>query len=46
MLFDPNEVIEDNTVIAQLVKTNITLLQKCLASSNKALFFAAIESIK
>jgi len=26
--------------------TNMQLLQKCLVSSNKAIFFAAIENLK
>eukprot|EP00350_Pseudokeronopsis_sp_OXSARD2_P009056 CAMPEP_0170550984 /NCGR_PEP_ID=MMETSP0211-20121228/8998_1 /TAXON_ID=311385 /ORGANISM="Pseudokeronopsis sp., Strain OXSARD2" /LENGTH=85 /DNA_ID=CAMNT_0010857855 /DNA_START=591 /DNA_END=846 /DNA_ORIENTATION=- len=29
-----------------MIKQNITLLQKCLVSSNKSLFIAAIESLK
>ena len=28
------------------MKTNISLLQKCLVSSNKAIFIAAIENLK
>jgi hypothetical protein len=39
-------IVEENSVLAQLVKTNITLLQKCLTSSNKAIFIAAIENLK
>lgn len=26
MLFDPNDIVDDNSVVAQLVKTQITLL--------------------
>ena len=44
-IFDPNEIIDDNCIVAQMVKQNITLLQKCLKSSNKALYFAAIDSL-
>jgi ethanolamine utilization protein EutP (predicted NTPase) len=32
-------------MVAQMVKQNVTLLQKCLKSSNKAIFYAAIESL-
>jgi len=39
-------VIEENGVLALLVKQNMQLLQKCLISSNKAVFIAAIESLK
>eukprot|EP00347_Sterkiella_histriomuscorum_P010627 403375543 len=43
---DPNMIFDENSVLAQLVKTNIQLLQKCLVSQNKAIFIAAIESLK
>lgn len=33
-------------MLASLVKTNMQLLQKCLSSSNKAIFIAAIENLK
>lgn len=46
LLFDPNEIVEDNSVVAQLVRQNIGLLQRCLKSRSKAVFFAAIENIK
>ena len=46
MLFNPTELIEENSVVAQLIKTNITLLQKCLKSPSKAVYYAAIESIR
>lgn len=46
LLFDPNEVIDDNSVVADLVRQNIALLQRCLKSSSKAVFFAALENIK
>lgn len=46
MLFDPNELVEENSVVAQMVKLNIVLLQRCLKASSKAVFFAAIESIR
>jgi len=46
LLFDPNELIEENSVVATLVKTNIVLLQKCLKSQSKAVYFAAIENIR
>jgi hypothetical protein len=39
-------IVEENGVLGQLVKTNMQLLQKCLVSSNKAIFLAAIENIK
>jgi hypothetical protein len=45
-IFDPNMIVEENGVLGQLVKTNMQLLQKCLVSSNKAIFLAAIENIK
>jgi hypothetical protein len=45
MLFDPNDIVEENSVVAQLVKTQITLLQKCLKSKSKPVFFTAIDSI-
>lgn len=32
-------------MVAQIVKQNVLLLQKCLKSSNKAIYIAAIESI-
>ena len=46
MLFDPNELVEENSVVAQLVRTNIMLLQKCLTSKSKGVYFAAIESLR
>ena len=46
LLFDPNEIVDDNSVVADLVRQNITLLQRCLKSQSKAVFFAAIENIK
>ena len=46
MLFDPNEIVDDNSMVADLVRQNVTLLQRCLKSSSKAVFFAAIENIK
>lgn len=46
LLFNPNEIVDDNTMVAQMVKQNITLLQKCLKSSNKAIFNAALDSLK
>lgn len=45
-IFDPNMIVEENGVLAQLVKNNMQLLQKCLVSSNKAIFIAAIENLK
>lgn len=45
-IFDPNMIVEENSVLAQLIKTNVTLLQKCLVSSNQAIFLAAIENLK
>ncbi len=38
--------MEDNSLVADIVKTNIVLLQKCLKSSSKAVYLAAIENIK
>jgi hypothetical protein len=46
LLFDPNEIVDDNSVVADLVRQNVSLLQRCLKSSSKAVFFAAIENIK
>ena len=46
LLFDPNEVVDDNSVVADLVRQNISLLQRCLKSSSKAVFFAALENIR
>lgn len=46
MLFDPNELVEENTVVAQMVKQLIVLLQKCLTSKSKAVYFAAIEQLR
>jgi hypothetical protein len=46
LLFDPNEIVDDNSVVADLVRQNVGLLQRCLKSSSKAVFFAAIENIK
>ena len=46
MLFDPEDIIDDNSLVAKLVKTDVMLLQKCLKSNNKKIYFAAIESIK
>jgi len=46
LLFDPNERIDDNSVVGQMVKTNIALLQKCIQSKNKSVFGAAIENLK
>jgi hypothetical protein len=46
MLFDPNEIVDDNSVVGDLVRQNVALLQRCLKSSSKAVFFAAIENIK
>lgn len=45
MLFDPNELVEENSVVATIVKKNITLLQKCLKSQRKGIFNAAIGSV-
>jgi hypothetical protein len=39
-------VVEENSLLATLVKQNMQLLQKCLVSSNKAIFIAAIENLK
>ena len=46
VLFDPNEIVEDNTMVAQIVKQNTMLLKRCLKSKNKDLYFAAIESLR
>jgi hypothetical protein len=37
---------DDNTVLADMVKMNAALLQKCLVSQNRAIFIAAIENLK
>ncbi len=39
-------IVEENSVLANLVKNLMQLLQKCLVSSNKAIFIAAIENLK
>lgn len=46
MLFDPNEIVDDNSVVADLVRTQVAILQRCLKSSSKAMYFAAIENIR
>jgi len=46
LLFDPNEIVDDNSMVAQIVKQNVSLLQKCLKSQNKAIFYAALDSLK
>ena len=45
MLFDPNEVVEDNTMVSMMVKQNTMLLQRCLKSKSKDLYYAAIENL-
>ena len=45
ILFDPNEIVEENSMVGMIVKTNISLLQRVLKSKNKALFYAAIENL-
>ena len=44
-MFDPNEIIEENSMVAMLVKANISLLQRCLKSKNKAVFNTAIDNL-
>lgn len=46
VLFDPNEIVEDNTMVAQIVKQNTMLLKRCLKSKNKSLYFAALDSLR
>ena len=46
MLFDPNDIVDDNSVVGAIVKQQIVLLQKCLKSQSKAVYFAAIENIR
>lgn len=46
LLFNPNEIVDDNSLVADIVRQNITLLQRCLKSKSKAVFFAAIENVK
>ena len=45
MLFDPNEVVEENSMVATLVNQNTRLLQRCLKSRSKDLYFAAIDNL-
>lgn len=46
VLFDPNETaIEPNSMVATIVKQTTHLLQMCLRSKSKDLYFAAIESL-
>jgi hypothetical protein len=45
ILYEPNEIIEENSTVGVLVKNNINLLQRVLKSKNKGLFFVAIESL-
>ena len=45
VLFDPNEIVEDNSMVALIVKQNVNLLQRCLKSKNNDLYFAAIDSV-
>lgn len=45
MLFNPNEIVDDNSMVAMMVKQNVMLLQKCLKSKTKELYFAAIDSV-
>lgn len=45
VLFDPNEIVEDNTMVAMIIKQNTALLQRCLKSKSKDLYFAAIDSL-
>jgi hypothetical protein len=32
-------------MVAMIVKTNVTLLEKCLKSKNKNLFYAALDNL-
>lgn len=45
MLFDPNEMVQENTVVGQLVKTLILMLQRCLKSKNQSIFNAALQQV-
>ena len=45
VLFDPNEIVEDNSMVATMVAQNTRLLQRCLKSRSKDLYFAAIENL-
>lgn len=45
VLFDPNEIVEENSLVATIVKQNVSLLQRCLKSKQKTLYFAAIDSL-
>jgi hypothetical protein len=38
--------VEENSVLAQIVKTNTQLLQKCLKSNSKHVYFSAIDNLK
>lgn len=45
LLFNPNDVVEENTVCGNVVKQIITLLQRCLKSKNQSIFNAALEQV-
>ena len=45
VLFDPNEIVEDNSMVAVIVKQNVNLLQRCLKLKNNDIYFAAIDSV-
>ena len=45
VLFDPNDIVEDNSMVAMIVNQNTRLLQRCLKSKSKDLYFAAIDNL-
>ena len=38
-------MVEDNSMVAMIVKQNTMLLQRCLKSKSKDLYFAAIDNL-
>lgn len=45
LLFNPNDIVEENTQVGLVVKQIITLLQRCLKSKNQSIFNAALDSV-
>ena len=45
ILYDPNEIVEENSTVGVLIKNSITLLQKVMKSKRPALFHVAIDSL-
>ena len=45
VLFDPDDIVEPNSVLGQLVKVNIKLLQKCMTMKQKVIYLSAIDNL-